>query len=541
MVTRQGRNAHARLRTPAGLILVLATAVSGVFGTAPAAAGADFLDAEDAGVHQSAVETLDGAGVLQGTGCTPDRLCPRDPLPRWAMAVWLVRTLDGRDPPRSGTSRFADVELWRWWAPHVERLADLGITRGCRTGPARYCPHRPVSRAQMASFLQRAFRLSPAPAAGFTDTGGNTHESAIDALAEAGITVGCARDPARYCPNVPVSRAQTASLLLRALRFNATVTWLSAGDSYSSGVGTDPHAEGSCRRSPRAAGPAAAGLLRQRGWTISHTHTACEGALVEDMFNRRSPTSGRMSMFEEHVESLDGPRRLDVITLSLGGNDVGFEDVVLACVPFTRITELVLGCPSEASLQARIDNLIDPARTCPGSTRSGSRPDYGCALRIDGQQYGSVSDFYREIASERLTERGRLYVIGYPSLIAPSSEWRLFDACRALYKPDTVDRLGRLAEHLNRKLAEAVRRANEALGAERVHYVDTYTPFREGRHEVCGRGSDLIHGITHVGLNPLTGWYRSFHLNNAGHAEVGRLLAAKIEATFEAPPGAPRP
>ena len=102
-------------------------------------------------------------------------------------------------------------------------------------------------------------------------------------------------------------------------------------------------------------------------------------------------------------------------------------------------------------------------------------------------------------------------------------------------KPSTVDRLGRLAEHLNRRLAEAVRRANEALGAERAHYVDTYTPFRQGRHEVCGRGSDFIHGITHVGLDPLTGWHRSFHLNNAGHAEVARLLAAKVGSTFAAP------
>jgi len=513
-----------------------------MLGAVPAAAaGAQAADSADAGVHQSAVEALDAAGVLRGTGCTSDRLCPRDPLPRWTMAVWLVRVLDGSDPPRSGTSRFADVEPWRWWAPHVERLADLGVTGGCSAGPARYCPDRPVTRAQTASFLRRALRLGPAEPAGFTDTVGSVHESAIDALAGAGITAGCARTPARYCPGVAVTRAQMASLLLRALRFNATVTWLSAGDSYSSGTGADPHAEGQCRRSPQAAGPAAVERLRRQGWMISHTHTACEGGFVEDMFNRRSHPSGRMSMFQEHVEALGGPPRVDIVTLSLGGNDVGFHEVVLACVPFTRITEFVLGCPSEASLQARIDSLVDPAKACPGSTRRGSRPDYGCELRIDGQQYGSISDFYRAIVSERLTERGRLYVIGYPSLIAPSSEWRLFDPCRVLYKPETVDRLGRLAEHLNRRLGEAVRTANEALGSERVHYVDAYTSFREGGHEVCGRGSDFIHGITHVGTNPLTGWYRSFHLNNAGHAEVARLLAASVEATFQAPPGVPQP
>lgn len=521
-------------RALAGAALVLAAASHAVFGAVSVAWGQP-SDIGDAGVHRGAVEALDAAGVLRGTGCATGRLCPQEPLPRWAMAVWLVRVLEGGDPPSSGDSRFADVGSWRWWAPHVERLADLGVTLGCRTRPSRFCPNRPVTRAQMASFLQRAFRLGPSPSAGFTDTRGSIHEPDIDALAEAGITVGCSVDPSRFCPSEPVTRAQMASFLRRALQFNTTITWLSAGDSYSSGVGTDPHAQGSCRRSPRAAGPAAAELLRRQGWTITHTHTACEGGFVEDMFNRRPNAPGRMSMREEHVEALGGSRRVDIVALSLGGNDVGFEDVVLACVPFARITELVLGCPSEAVLQARIDSLVDPVRTCPGSSRRGPRSDYGCALHIDVQQHGSIADFYREIVSERLTARGRLYVIGYPSLISPSSEWRLFDPCRALYKPDNVDRLGRLAEHLNRQLAEAVRRANHALGAERVHYVDTYTPFREGRHEVCGRGSDFIHGITHVGLDPLTGWHRSFHLNNAGHAAVARLLADQIGSTFPVP------
>ena len=504
--------------------------------------GDGFADIGGAGVHRGAVEALDAAGILTGTGCAPDRLCPQAALPRWAMAVWLVRALDGQDPATARRPRFADVPAGRWWAPHVERLADLRITRGCGTGPARFCPDAPVTRAQMASFLKRAFRFGPAGAAGFADTGSSPHASAIDALAAAGITTGCAADPPRYCPDTPVTRAQMASLLVRAMRFNAVVTWLSAGDSYSSGVGTDPHARGSCRRSPNAAGPAAAGALARLGWAIVHTHTACAGGLVEDMFNPRpSGESPRRSMWEEHTSVLGGAPRVDVLTLSLGGNDVGFEDVVLACVPFTRITELFAGCPSQGGLQARIDGLVAPARTCADASRTGSRPDYQCALRIGGGRHGSIADFYREIVSERLTARGRLYVIGYPSLIAPSSEWRLLDPCWLVYKPETVDMLGRLAEHLNRQLASAVRRANEVLGEVRVHYVDTHTPFREGRHEVCGRGADYLHGITHVGLDPLTGWYRSFHLNNAGHAEVARRLADEVASTFRASIGlAPR-
>lgn len=36
--------------------------------------------------------------------------------------------------PVSGElSRFADVDGSLWWAPYVERLADLGVTGGCAT------------------------------------------------------------------------------------------------------------------------------------------------------------------------------------------------------------------------------------------------------------------------------------------------------------------------------------------------------------------------------------------------------------------------
>lgn len=38
----------------------------------------------------------------------------------------------------------------------MERLAVLGVTAGCATGPARYCPDESVTRAQMATFLTRA-------------------------------------------------------------------------------------------------------------------------------------------------------------------------------------------------------------------------------------------------------------------------------------------------------------------------------------------------------------------------------------------------
>ncbi len=175
-----------------------------------------FVDATG-NFHVASLEALTQEGILDGTECAPDRICPDDAIQRWTVAVWLVRAIDGPAPPAVGGRLFGDVEFDAWWRPYVERLAELQVTRGCATAPLRFCPDMPVTREQMASFLVRAFDLAAAPAAGFGDTVGDYHETDIDALAAAGITVGCQADPLLYCPTQPVTRAQMATFLARAL------------------------------------------------------------------------------------------------------------------------------------------------------------------------------------------------------------------------------------------------------------------------------------------------------------------------------------
>ena len=178
---------------------------------------AEFEDVE--GVHAPAVAALEGLGVFEGTACGEGLFCPGEPVRRWTMAVWLVRVLEESEP-QAGSSRFDDVDDSEWWMPHVERLADLGITHGCATEPARFCPEDPVTRAQMASFLSRAFGLEAPegpPEVVFSDVGEGVHTDSIYALLASGITVGCASEPeARFCPGRFTTRAQMASFLERA-------------------------------------------------------------------------------------------------------------------------------------------------------------------------------------------------------------------------------------------------------------------------------------------------------------------------------------
>ena len=211
----------ARIAALVAVAALAAAAVAAAPGAAaqqgPSSAQQDPFSDVTGGVHKPAIDALAARGLFEGTLCGDGRFCPTEPIERSTMAVWLIRAVAGADPPPVQVSRFADVTTDQWWAGHIERLAQLEITVGCATDPLRYCPQRPVTRAQMATFLTRAFNLEPAPPAGFADVDERgSHSANINALAAAGITVGCATDPLRYCPQRPVTRAQMATLLARA-------------------------------------------------------------------------------------------------------------------------------------------------------------------------------------------------------------------------------------------------------------------------------------------------------------------------------------
>ena len=73
------------------------------------------------------------------------------------MAAFIIRGLGEFSPPAPGTQRFADVPPTNPFFAFIDRLAERGITAGC--GGGNYCPQDPVTRAQMAVFLIRAFNL----------------------------------------------------------------------------------------------------------------------------------------------------------------------------------------------------------------------------------------------------------------------------------------------------------------------------------------------------------------------------------------------
>ena len=89
-------------------------------------------------------------------GCGGGDYCAETPVTRGQMAVFLLKSRHGSSyVPRScSPGIFADVACPSPFADWIEELFQEGVTGGC--APGLYCPDSPVTRAQMAVFLLKA-------------------------------------------------------------------------------------------------------------------------------------------------------------------------------------------------------------------------------------------------------------------------------------------------------------------------------------------------------------------------------------------------
>jgi S-layer homology domain len=142
------------------------------------------------------------------SGCSDARYCPNGSVSRGQMASFLARALD---LPAASKDYFSDDD-GNSHESNINKVREAGITSGCGTG--KYCPTALVSRAQMASFLAKALALPSADGDTFTDDDGLVHEPNIERIAAATLTSGCSAT--KYCPTTSVTRGQMAAFLHRA-------------------------------------------------------------------------------------------------------------------------------------------------------------------------------------------------------------------------------------------------------------------------------------------------------------------------------------
>ena len=175
-----------------------------------------FLDVES-GPHLEAINCVAFYDITQGRSVTDDgRLyAPAGSVTRGQMATFLARLVElVTEQELPIDAAFPDDAVVH--QRNIRKLATAEIVVGLPDGS--YGPERPVTREQMASFVSRSLEwilgddLPTGDA--FPDVAG-THEASVRKLAAAGVVTGF--DDGTYGPALPVTRAQMASFLARAL------------------------------------------------------------------------------------------------------------------------------------------------------------------------------------------------------------------------------------------------------------------------------------------------------------------------------------
>jgi subtilisin len=169
-----------------------------------------FSDVDPNSPHGAAIGRMAAAGIINGYDDGTFR--PSRTLTRAQAASLLVRGLDIE--VREPTGRFADVPTAYAHAATIEAAARAGIVAGYGDGTFR--PGEPLTRAQAASMIARAFSLPAGGDHGFSDVvAGHPHGDTIAAAAAAGAVGGYADGTFR--PDRHLTRAQAASILDRLL------------------------------------------------------------------------------------------------------------------------------------------------------------------------------------------------------------------------------------------------------------------------------------------------------------------------------------
>ena len=237
--------------------------------------------------------------------------------------------------------------------------------------------------------------------------------------------------------------------------------YVSLGDSYSAGEGL-PAPVQPCGRTPGAY-PA---LVADRAGLIGSFH-ACNGATTAEVLDdEQAPGVGKQ------IDAVTSDT--DIVTVSIGGNDIGFRrvmtDCVLASLPCTRLADQVT-----AALAALTPRLLA---------------------------------VFAEIRLR--APHARLLVVGYPQLVVdPGSATT--GACAGM----TLDE-NRWVRQEGDALNAVIRAAAATSGAV---YVDAARPF--AGHEAC-TPQPWMEGVN------LTDIVSSFHPNAAGQEQLARLVLAQL-------------
>ena len=184
----------------------------------PSSFNGKFCDDEN-NTHEPRIDTIAGWGITKG--CDRNYYCPGDSITRQQMATFLHRAVTYRartTPTAPDTPTLNDVEESPS-LPYIQWAVAAGVMQAPegQFNPRGTVTRGDMAEMMAAAFDHIT---PPTTAQGiFTDMTGQPDAAirAAEALRTAGVTAGCSTSPLRYCPDRPVTRAQMASFFARAL------------------------------------------------------------------------------------------------------------------------------------------------------------------------------------------------------------------------------------------------------------------------------------------------------------------------------------
>lgn len=178
-----------------------------------------------------------------------------------------------------------------------------------------------------------------------------------------------------------------------------------------------------------------------------------------------------------------------VVTLTAGGNDIGFGDKVRACA---------------------VGNFNND--TCRYAVEGEGRSNLKAEIL---NQYENLKSLYLELASAS-DFQAKIYVLGYPQFINGNPDATCSGSNILQLNGDERKMIFHSIEYLNNVIEQASRAAG-------VFYVDTETSL--GGHRLCDAEEKYVTGIAALGSSENQ---ESFHPNAKGHFEISKLVKSKI-------------